>query len=369
MAIVLQENTVRLTAVLRLRDVFSGGAPVGELDVGLVENERRPILNPEGYVLFIDLPEGNYTLRVNAQYYELNETIVFNPADMDVQNAAVDVPLVPKPSYPFPATATLLRGLVRDPAGQALAGVQVQLVDGPVARTGADGRYVFFFEAPAGLFQTVNLTKTGYNAQSDSVALVAGATVILKSTMIAVDDPQAALLELTVTDDDGDPVTQALVEVPAYGQSDRTDLAGRAVLVLSPAGASESVVLRVNQQGFHEANVNRTVHQGQTTTTTVSMNLNLTDDTATLRVRTRLDHHYAGGVLVEVLEKNRAALSNPGDKRATFYFDDLASDEEDVTLRVSKEGYEEETRVVEIEKDRVKNYTVDLDSPGGHWRR
>ncbi len=84
----------------------------------------RPSRNPSGYYLFNDLPAGRYTVvlelggdelflrpRLGEPWSQTLERRVAIPLP-DPLAPVVELRMVPAPAYPFPATATLIRGRV-----------------------------------------------------------------------------------------------------------------------------------------------------------------------------------------------------------------------------------------------------------------
>jgi hypothetical protein len=98
------------------------------------------------YYLFLDLPDDAYTVQVGSDYYfdeDLNPT---NLSELDPKNPLVNITLNPKPSYPFPPGATLIRGKVYDSAGEAVSGAKVRVRGKDVEnKTTKEGEFVLYF--------------------------------------------------------------------------------------------------------------------------------------------------------------------------------------------------------------------------------
>jgi hypothetical protein len=97
-----------------------------------------------------------------------------------------------------------IRGLVRLQAGEALAGVAVVAVDGPSARTGADGGFTLAGVAP-GLVR-VNLSRPDLVPSQEVVSVPPGGEVTVQITLRLAQAPAPAVLIGLVRGEDGRPV-------------------------------------------------------------------------------------------------------------------------------------------------------------------
>jgi hypothetical protein len=120
------EQTInRLSMAVRLIDDYTAIAmPIGHVNVFIRDLNLRAFKNASAYYLFIDLPTGTYNLVVDADYYFAAEQAV-DTATLDPTSPIVDVTLTPQGTYPFPAGATLIRGVVREAGGEAIQGASV----------------------------------------------------------------------------------------------------------------------------------------------------------------------------------------------------------------------------------------------------
>ena len=89
----------------------------------LGDKTYQPVQNLSGYYCFRDMPPGKYKLIVRSnsvkgdQFFDAEEPPVDIPF-IDELDPVREVKLIPKPSYPFSANATLIRGMVsRKPEG------------------------------------------------------------------------------------------------------------------------------------------------------------------------------------------------------------------------------------------------------------
>lgn len=131
-------------------DRYTGAFPTENTSVFIKKPLPRieAVRNLTGYYVFSRLPEGEFEISVISGYY-FNATLSMGPAEreqLNPRNPVVTIPLEPLPSYPFPPGTTLIRGLVRDGAGNAAAGAAVT-VDGmkEIHHTTARGEFVIYF--------------------------------------------------------------------------------------------------------------------------------------------------------------------------------------------------------------------------------
>lgn len=181
----------RLALAVQVLDDFTGKQVEVPLRVFLKElRQARPLRKQSGLFCFEDVPSGNYTLVVEPDLltadwfylklsgggvkpngFELPVTLPI-PQPPEWPNPPpppappwprLDVTLAPKGTYPFPANATLVRGLVTTGTGNALRGAagvtvkgkyrQVDPTDSDLTlpkeietQTDDAGEYVLFFQ-------------------------------------------------------------------------------------------------------------------------------------------------------------------------------------------------------------------------------
>jgi hypothetical protein len=360
----LETRATQISAVLEPKDTFQGNRSLsGMVSVRLPETIQEPTITPEGYYVFLDLPDGDYTLTVSAELYDYYGTSTFNTTTLDPINVAFPVDLQPNTSYPFPVDASLIRGSVRDQHGNPIAGVDVQAQGrSEFACSDVQGNFVLSFDVSAPELITLDFSKSGYAGESESVTVNPAQTTETQADLTILSDPDTAVLVGSVVDANGDPVTQAHMEVVSYSKGDITDLAGQGVLALVLGSATESVDVRLTHEGYAETIVNVSATKGQTTNFNAVMNLNVQPTTATLEVQVDDNSAMAdlGDVLVEVIEKTRAKLTPAANGTVRFYFDPLPIDPEQVTIRMSKPGYVSKTRTRNIRAGEVKVVTIGL---------
>jgi hypothetical protein len=106
--IFLERHSTKLSLAVSLLDDYSKGKPIGRVDVSLKGRKEKTVKNLSSYYLFLDLPDDTYTIRVRSDYY-FDEELDIGIAGFKEPTA---INLKPKPSYPFSAGATLIRGAV-----------------------------------------------------------------------------------------------------------------------------------------------------------------------------------------------------------------------------------------------------------------
>jgi len=136
--------------VVKLTDRFTGGQPFGEVELFIKDSRINPIKNLSNFFVYTQLPEDEFTIIVETQYYN-HEEITLTPgavAQLDPTDPVIEVKLEPLPSYPFPSNATLIRGMVVDKENNAVPRAEVE-IDGKEGEmhTTHRGEFVLFFNA------------------------------------------------------------------------------------------------------------------------------------------------------------------------------------------------------------------------------
>jgi hypothetical protein len=141
-SILVERSIAILSLAVSLVDDYIDRQPIGEIK--LTMGEKEAIKNPSGYYLFLDLPPGNYRLRVQPQYHFDQEVDVSLPLSGE---PVVSLTLKPNPCYPFPESATLIRGMVKDtddkPVAEATAGIIGKEIEN---KTTQNGEFVLYFK-------------------------------------------------------------------------------------------------------------------------------------------------------------------------------------------------------------------------------
>lgn len=135
---------VNLSLALWLIDDYTQNEPIGQVKVRIKEGDISAKKNFSGYYIFNDLPVDIYTVIVESDFYFAEER-TFDISQLDPKNPLEEIVLKPKPSYPFPDNATLLRGLVTDNgplinAVLRVVGMQMETI------TDENGEFVLYFK-------------------------------------------------------------------------------------------------------------------------------------------------------------------------------------------------------------------------------
>jgi hypothetical protein len=142
-------TTLAASIVVALADPLQiGGGPIAGVQVRLQGRSEKPIQDFSGYYVFVDLPVGTYRVEVapTPEQTYLPEVVPAPPAlpisVIDPPSAfprtppLVTVPLRPRPTYPFSAEASLVRGTVRK-GSVPLADAKIVITVGDPMRLGA----------------------------------------------------------------------------------------------------------------------------------------------------------------------------------------------------------------------------------------
>ncbi|HWP92885.1 MAG TPA: carboxypeptidase-like regulatory domain-containing protein [Thermodesulfobacteriota bacterium] len=165
-----------LSLAVRLIDDFTEEETIGNVKVTIKEGDIKAFKNLSGYYLFKDMNPGNYNFAVGSDFY-LPEEMAVNLPQPDPKNPVVEVTLKPKPSYPFPRNATLVRGLVSD--GNPVVDADVSVVGKTIeTKTDEKGEFVLYFKGIKQEAITVEVKKGG-NTKSVNTTVEEGKTVSL----------------------------------------------------------------------------------------------------------------------------------------------------------------------------------------------
>lgn len=116
-----------LSLAVWVTDEYTGSKPIGwiKIKVTLKERDIKVFRNLSGYYCFTNLDEGTYNITIESDYYfpEKKSFVIPlpdppHPSNLpDSENPVYKIILKPKPNYPFPENATLVRGkMVSNPA-------------------------------------------------------------------------------------------------------------------------------------------------------------------------------------------------------------------------------------------------------------
>jgi len=179
----------QLAFAAEVRDSFTGEFPTSDMKVSIKEdNNLKPIKNTSGYYCFTDLEPDEYTVVVepaSAQkdwHRRREDTIDMQGAAFDPLNPVLEISLVPTPTYPFPGTATLIRGVVQTLTEKPVdeADVTATLSGTTLFETKTDksGGYVIFFKQIPNAPIRIDIRKGSNHKFKPSVTVEEAKTVI-----------------------------------------------------------------------------------------------------------------------------------------------------------------------------------------------
>lgn len=163
-----------LSLAVWLVDDFTKDKPVDSVKVIIKEGEIKTIKNLSGYYLFNDLSPGNYTVRVESDFYFPVEESV-NISHHTSKNPVIEITLKSKPCYLFPSNATLVRGKVSNSG--PIADAEVTVI-GKTIKTITDerGEFVLYFKGIKTEGITIEIKKDG-NTKSANTTIEEGRTI------------------------------------------------------------------------------------------------------------------------------------------------------------------------------------------------
>lgn len=146
--ILIESVSTKLSLGVYIIDDYSGMEAAGNFDVSIKGQNINPIKNPSGYYLFLDLSGDHYNVQVNGgEHFFDKEIEKVRLEDLDIQNPIVNVVLCPKPSYKFPPSATLIRGVVKNSQDKGIDGALLGIKDSSIrTRTAQNGEFVIYFK-------------------------------------------------------------------------------------------------------------------------------------------------------------------------------------------------------------------------------
>lgn len=151
--------TTRLSLAVWLIDEYTQVKPAGDVKVLIEEGDINAVKNLSGYYLFNDLADGNYNIIIESDLYFSEEMAVAVPRP-DPKNPAIEITLKPRPSYPFPNNATLVRGVLSNAGPITNAAVKVI---GKTIETITDerGEFILYFKGIKKEDITIEIKKNG----------------------------------------------------------------------------------------------------------------------------------------------------------------------------------------------------------------
>lgn len=156
--------------------------------------DQQPVNRTSGLFAYSNLANGNYRLNVESEFYFEAVATVKVSNNSFINFKPVEIPLFPKPFYPYPAGATLLSGAVRTGAA-LLGGVRIAATyrpegqghGAPIERTAEtrtveSGPYQGYYTLSFGTGEssrlraieaTLALSKEGYESKQERLTLPA----------------------------------------------------------------------------------------------------------------------------------------------------------------------------------------------------
>ena len=114
----VEQRVLTVSAVFALIDAYTGkpvsgsnGKVVSDCESDPSRRQYRAVRNPSGFHVFTELPRGEYTVRASVPGFLPGQAKLKVPVSN--RRKPTQIVLRPDPTYPFPADATLVRGVVR----------------------------------------------------------------------------------------------------------------------------------------------------------------------------------------------------------------------------------------------------------------
>lgn len=284
------------------------------------------------YVLAFDIatPTHPLTLRfAKAGYLTTSGAVTLESGKSVVANASLAA---------IPNGFAAIAVTVFDLAGLPVSDVLVEILEWSLsANTNAQG-FATISKAIATPTENVQvrLSKSAFVTQTNNAVAVQNDALNLAPTLLPV---KTATLTGTITGPSGELVTQCLVESLTWGTSVNANVNGVYSIAYDITTTPQNVSLRFTQAGFAVTTQNVVAQWNSTTVANVSLALNILAVTGQILVRVRHGGTPVVGALIDIPSKGRSALSNAaGEFR--FYFNDVPPGGQNVSITVSKAGYQ-----------------------------
>ncbi|MCL7412022.1 MAG: hypothetical protein M8353_00175 [ANME-2 cluster archaeon] len=146
-SILAESITTRLSLAVDIADDYQESRIISDCNVYLQDHDTQPVKNPGGYYIFLDIKGNNDTVLVQGgdHYFDnKSEKITFD--ELDTLSPVVHITLKPTPSYPFPSSATLIRGCVIDTQNNGISGAALTVKKTEFeTQTTTTGEFVIYF--------------------------------------------------------------------------------------------------------------------------------------------------------------------------------------------------------------------------------
>lgn len=148
-------------------DDYTKDKPIGQVKVRIKEGGIKAKKNLSGYYIFNDLLSGTYNVIVESDFYFAEERVI-DISQLDPKNPVDEIVLKPRPSYPFPGNATIIRGLVTDNGPVLSAALKVEGM--PLeTRTDENGEFALYFTGNVDGNITFEIKMYGYTKFIDTI--------------------------------------------------------------------------------------------------------------------------------------------------------------------------------------------------------
>ncbi|MCP4367937.1 MAG: carboxypeptidase regulatory-like domain-containing protein [Deltaproteobacteria bacterium] len=141
--------TTNLSVAVWIVDDYTKSNPIGNVLVTIMDGSLKAVKNPSGYYVLNDLEAGKYEVVIESDFYFLHKQWVIIP-HLDKMMPVVEITVTPKPCYPFPRYATLVRGVVSSTPQKVspIANEDVEMAGWSLkTKTDKKGEFVFYFKA------------------------------------------------------------------------------------------------------------------------------------------------------------------------------------------------------------------------------
>ncbi len=141
--------TTNLSVAIWIVDDYTNSNPIGNVLVTIMDGSLKAVKNPSGYYVLSDLEAGKYEIVIESDFYFLHKQSVIIP-HQDKMMPVVEIAVMPKPCYPFPGYATLVRGVVSSTPQKVspITNEDVEIAGRSLkTKTDKKGEFVFYFKA------------------------------------------------------------------------------------------------------------------------------------------------------------------------------------------------------------------------------
>ncbi|MDL1973315.1 MAG: hypothetical protein LWX55_00720 [Deltaproteobacteria bacterium] len=169
--------TTNLSLAVWLTDENTGEKPIGRIKVTLEEGKIKAFKNLSGYYCFTDLSHKDYNLSIESDYYFPGDKTIAIPLPDPKKPVDDTIILKPNPVYPFPVSATLVRGLLSktDPVVNALVSVAGKTTE---TITDERGEFILYFKGIKKEDITIEIRKDG-DTKAVNTTIEEGKTISL----------------------------------------------------------------------------------------------------------------------------------------------------------------------------------------------